>query len=183
MSLTNDWWRSSLQTSLSQGDIVANLVVANVVHPTTYLAFQTLKGGKRGWSESIGPSVEKQTNRCHVLATAGVQEGKLISHALVISHSCDLDKPDNHRVLVTPVLELEKLPETFRSAVLEQRSRAVLPLPNIPGLPLSCADLRLTTSVPRDVVNASTRVASMTDEATLRLQAQLQKFLINREAP
>jgi hypothetical protein len=54
-------------------------------------------------------------------------------------------------------------------------------LPNMPGLGDMVADFRIITNVPRATINNNKRVASMTEEAQLRVQAQLVKFYTRRD--
>ena len=64
--------------------------------------------------------------------------------------------------------------------MFEQREWAFLPLPDVPELGDYYADLRLIHPVDRRFLRDDSRLASMTDEATLRLQAQLVGFFTRK---
>ncbi|HVA76753.1 MAG TPA: hypothetical protein VNF27_02615 [Candidatus Binataceae bacterium] len=126
--------------------------------------------GKSGWEEVTGWSPGNNDVGYYLAA------GKMLP-CLVVSHSCDLEKPKNTaRVLIAPMRPLAAFSPEERELVL-QRSRAnLVPLSEIPGWEDGCADLRCISYVDRWFVDASERVVSMTEEATKIFQAQLVHF-------
>jgi hypothetical protein len=136
----------------------------------------SLRDNKPGWAESPTAVVRKTDQKKYILAHGEVR------HALVLSHDCDLDKPrGNQRVLVAPIATIAGLEPMLQRTILEQRHLALMPLPALSPLGDSYADLRLIAAIPREVVLDEKRVASLTDEARERLQAQILKFLFRRE--
>ena len=172
------WWRTELNPQgLSQGDVIQLLTSGSVAVPVRALRSRQLPKGKPGWEELTGWSPGNNGVGFY-LAT-----GKLLP-CLVVSHSCDLEKPkDTARVLIAPMRPLTAFIPEERELVL-QRSRAnLVPLSEIPGWEDSCADLRCISYVDRWLVDASERVASMTEEATKIFQAQLVLFFTRIQVP
>jgi hypothetical protein len=145
----------------------------NVTAPAKFLHLKTFRGGT-AWAEVDTPLLTRQ--RKHFLASGDVCPG------IVISHDYDLDKLDS-KVLLAPVASLQSLETATRATVREQRHLALLPLPLVPGLGDSYADLRLITPVPRELVLDSNRVVSMNPDGVDRLHAQLARFIMRRERP
>lgn len=168
--MTDAWWREAPNPKgLSQGDVVGVLPFAVSPAPPIGLRKETARGGRAVWAEVEPPKAQ---------ATDLLFKGQLVP-GLVVSHSCDLDKNERKaRVLVVPTRELAALETVNRQQVLEQRRRALMPLPAIPSLGDRYADLRLMTAVDRGLLPDETRVASMTDHGVRRLQAQLASFFL-----
>lgn len=168
------WWASSLNSKgLSQGDVIATVPICSPQHPITYLSRDTRSiKGRVFWPESEKLEPFK-TDRTGLL----ISRGPLIQ-ALVISHSCELDdKPDVGKVLVAPIAVLdERVPVERRGDILAQKRRAFMPLPGIPDFGDCYADLRCICFLDRKFIPDSHRQFSMTDDALLRLQAQLIAF-------
>lgn len=166
-----NWWRTELNPQgLSQGDVIQLLISGSAVVPVRALQNRPLRGGKPGWEELTRWS-PGNNDVGHYLAA-----GKMLP-CLVISHSCDLEKPkETARVHIAPIRPLTAFAPEERELVL-QRSRAnLVPLSDIPGWDDSCADLRCISYVDRRMVEASERVVSMTEEGTKIFQAQLVFF-------
>jgi len=122
------------------------------------------------------PVLRPSDQRKYFLANGDILPG------LVISHDCDLDKQRaNGKVLLAPIASIQTLEPAMRSTVLDQKHLALLPLPLVPGLGDSYADLRSITPVPRELVLDSERVVSMNPSGVDRLYAQLFKFTMRRE--
>ncbi|HMR73967.1 MAG TPA: hypothetical protein PKD61_02615 [Polyangiaceae bacterium] len=136
------------------------------------------RDGKQAWKEH--PEDAKDSNgMAHWLARGKVQ------HILVLSHSCELDKM--HRkalVLVAPIARLSSVssPED-RRRILEQKRRAFLPLPDLPGLGDCYADLRASHAIDRTTVDLLERMASLTDQGAQRLGAQVIGFFTRLNVP
>ena len=145
--------------------------------PTTFLKARSFKGDVPGWGISPEPCVDKD-GRTLVLASAGVRAG------IVVTHSCELDKddgkPSRRRVLIAPIARIDTVPEEHQVQILSQANKALLPLPGLPELGDCYADFRIIFPVLREKVDSSRRLASMTPEAELRLQAQLVAFFVRR---
>jgi hypothetical protein len=71
----------------------------------------------------------------------------------------------------------------MRSLLVEQKLRAMIYLPEIPGVPDGYADLRLITAIPTDLLATGNRICSMTEPARERLRAQLVAFFLRKELP
>jgi hypothetical protein len=95
----------------------------------------------------------------------------------VVSHSCELEKKDDSRVLVAMTGLLSDVQDPAkRAAILDQKRRAFMPLPEIPGSEDHYADLRTIAYVERKLIPDSSREFSMTDDAVIRLRAQLIEY-------
>ncbi len=111
----------------------------------------------------------------------GVGIGRMLP-ALVITHSCEIDKVGMNRVLVVPVSPLSNLREQERVAVLAQDRFAFFPMAQMPnGWADSYADLRSMTFVDIRNVKEAKRVASLSDVGIVRLWAQIIGFFSDRE--
>lgn len=166
------WWLDDLNPKgLSQGDIVAQILSGAADQPVKYLEKTPLeKGSKKSWLESSVFQPFKTDNRGFYIA-----RGRL-THAIVVSHSCELDKGQQH-VLLAPIAPLDSISdEKVRNNILSQARRAFLPLPEIPGLGTCYADFRMLNFVDRKGIPDTNRMTSMSDEGSLRLRAQLLAF-------
>lgn len=165
--MSADWWAPGIKATLSQGDVVLQIPLGISVVPAEFLQRSTFSGGVSGWTSKthrVGVSD-------HMLA-----KGKLID-AIVVSHSCDLDKErEKGRVLVAPILPISGLRDDVRRRVLAQETVNLLALPDLPTLGTSYANLRLIGVVDRELVDAASRVASLSDNGLVRLKAQLIYF-------
>ena len=108
--MASSWWRPDLNDKgLSQGDVIRDLPFAISVDPPTRLKKSAGKGGVESWNPTARSS--KGGSKQHYLF-----EGKE-APGLVVSHSCDLDKPvDRSRVLVAPVRPITALESEFKVA-------------------------------------------------------------------
>ncbi|SRR6266481_2100514 len=166
------WWLDDLNPKgLSQGDIVTQVLIGAADQPVKYLEKVPLeKGAKKSWSESINFQPIKIDNRGLYIA-----RGRL-THAIVVSHSCELDKSQPH-VLLAPIISLDSLSdEKARNNILSQKRRAFLALPEIPRLGTCYADFRTLSYAERKTISDINRMVSMSDEGTLRLRVQLLAF-------
>jgi hypothetical protein len=168
-----DWWAPALETALSQGDIVSDLYVTIGKSPPTHLKSRTGKGGAKIWNETGTPFQEN--GAYHTLAIWNDR------HAIVITHSCELDKPTNKRVHVAPVALLSSIDARIADNIRTQQTKGQLILPAIPGLGDCYADLRVIAPVQRDLIESAPRIASMTPAALDRLHDQLVAFFIRKE--
>src|SRR4051812_31845442 len=109
------WWAASLETHLSQGDLLADVVFISAVRPLTPLEKVAGKGGATTWTPS--PALRPGNDGRAMLLAAG-RHGL----AVVLSHSCELDKEkERGRVLVAvarPISEISS--DDARKAVLAQ---------------------------------------------------------------
>jgi len=173
------WWATGLHEKLSQGDVIAALPIFLSSTPVQPLRHATMKGGVSGWMAASSP-VRDRDGREHFLGVGR------ITPAVVLSHSCELDKEDRgkRRVTVAPIAPISSVGDpAVQEAILAQGVTASMPLPEIPSLGTCYADLRSMTTLDRRVVDAAERLASMTPEAERRLQAQLVAFLVRLDLP
>lgn len=169
------WWAGQLQDKLSQGDIVADLPIFQAMKPVKYLKKTTYKNNISGWVESVEAIVDGE-RKAHFLAIGKLAPG------IVISHSCELDKGKG-RVIVAPIAPISSVPEEQQHKILGQEHFALMPLPNIPEIGTSYADLRSISFLHRDIVDSSRRIASMSEMATERLIAQIVAFFARKKLP
>jgi hypothetical protein len=148
---------------LSQGDLVDDLVFANV-HPLTP-ARKTSVHGQSGWvAQHWNPDSD---GVCHVVARAKKSMG------LVLSHSCDIDKKQKKsRIFVAPVVPLATLAQAEQAKVMEQARIAAFPLAASLRGDLY-ADLRLAMAIDPRMVDDKNRLASMTETGREMLQARM----------
>lgn len=163
------WWAEQLQADLSQGDIVTDLPIFHATNPVKHLKKATYKNSVSGWIESDTPVREF------------LAEGKQ-SKAIVISHSCDLDKGKG-RIIVAPIALIASVPPEQQQMILEQRHFALMPLPDIPEIGTHFADFRSLSVLHREIVVSNRRIASMTESATVRLHAQIVAFFTRKKLP
>lgn len=173
----SSWWRGELNTDgLSQGDLVKPLPFATTVVPPERIKRKTARGGAQtlascGWSPVASTGKE-----------LFLFQGKG-GFALVISHSCDLDKRERRSpVLCAPVRAADALPDHVRQRVFAQERISLMPLPAIPGHGDHYADLRSISPMPRELLAEESRIASMSPHGLSRLLAQLVKFFTRIEA-
>ena len=163
-----DWWQPRLETELSQGDVVVETAFHATKFPFQFLRYETGKGGREQWVPSPTP-VERNT--------LFPFRGDLTNlPCIVLSHSCELDKRDSSRVAIAPMQKLSSLTTELQDLCMQQKALAWMPLPGTPTLGDMFGDLRCISYVSRDQVKTLTRVASMTDAARMRLQAQIVGF-------
>jgi hypothetical protein len=165
------WWLPDLQPALSQGDVLLDCVAgAAVVHPRQAVKRASLAGAADAWV--VDPAETPDQNDILTLLAKG-----RISAALVVSHSCELDKGERKaRVHVAEVRPMASLQPDARERIMSQSRISLMPLPDLPTLGDCYADLRTIGGIDRRAALAAPKVASMTDAAVARLQAQLVAF-------
>lgn len=166
------WWLDALNPEgLSQGDIVTQILSGSADHPLKYLMKEPLdKGSKKLWPETSTIQLYKTDGRGLYIA-----RGRMIE-AIVVSHSCELDKGNNTQVLLAPIAKIERVQVEHQKNILQQKRHAFMPLPDVPELGTCYADLRYLHFADRKNVPDKSRHASMTDEGVLRLRAQIVAF-------
>ncbi len=175
----SSWWAPALNPKgLSQGDLISGLLVGTVYGPAdgppvVFLGRNKThpKGKGVHWPQrdALDPFSSDSTGLY-------IARGKIV-RALVVSHSCELEKKDNARVLVAMTGLLSTVQDPAKqAAILEQRRRAFMPLPDVPGAGDHYADLRTIAYVERKQIPDSSREQSMTEEAVVRLRAQLIEY-------
>lgn len=174
------WWATKLEGSLSQGDVLKEVLIGLPARPLVFLR-RTSLGGKRVWEEH--PSFEPDNDGLGYF----LGRGRLVP-AIVVSHDCTMDNDGQRsRISVAPMAPLSALAQTdpkYREAALNQQQRSLLPLTNVPGLNGDFyADLRLITPLDRRVIDAARRVASMSPEGLERLQHQIADHFIRFDIP
>lgn len=171
------WWAATDPAELCQGDVFPDLPFGFSTSPLTHVRSRTLKGGLEGWENVEEPTRNKKDNKYYLVAEARVSLG------MIISHGCEIDKPFTDRLLAVPVNAMNTLEERLQTIVLEQKSPALLPLPEIPGYGDYYADLRLISALPKVVFDLEDRVCVMSTSAVERLHAQIVAFFLRRHLP
>lgn len=157
------FWLASIDERLSQGDVVAEVLMASAIHPSIGVKKETLSKGRIGWVETAE------------VTTSFVANGKT-AYSLVISHSCDLDKNEaKGRVLVAPI-NLKGVAGPSWPSIEKFERRSLFPLPDVLDLGDMYADLRVIRAVDRDALGG--RVASMSEAGLQMLHRHLHGFLI-----
>lgn len=181
--MSSEWWLNKLGDELDQGDVLVNVPFLAPRAPTTYIKPKTLKNNVPGWEETAKATLHPREQRSCVTAY------EVLSHGVMLSHGCEIDKPknegrstENQRLLVVAVRPIGSLPEDQRDDVRNQARLSMMMLPNVPGVGDAYADLRLICPLPRPVIDKCDRLASMTPAAKIRLHAQITAFLF-RTAP
>lgn len=172
---TDDWWLPNPREELSQGDVLGPLNFYAPLWPLKHLRYQDFRGKGSGWAES-DEAVTNKNGLVHVLGHVKSAPG------IIISHGCEIDKPNKGtRVQIAMIIELKTLREDIAANVRAQKSVRYMPLPNMPLFGDSAVEFRSITGFPADVVSATTKVASLSDDACIRLQAALWVFFTRRE--
>ena len=118
------WWLDNPNPQgLSQGDIIAKLLIGAANHPVKYLAKEPLvRGGKKCWTEVSEFQPFKTDNRGLYIA-----RGRL-TFAIVVSHSCELDKSNNNHVLLAPIASLDSISDVKgRESILASKTQSLSP--------------------------------------------------------
>jgi hypothetical protein len=173
------WWAPQLDGhELSQGDVFDKVVTAVQLAPPQFVTKAALKGGKQGW-RSLGSFKLGEDGLCWLISRGAPRL------SLVMSHGCEIDKTEKKkRIIVAPVGRIETISDpTARALVLGEKRFSLMPLPGLPGIGDCYADLRLIQPVPREALQARHRLASMTEDGRLRLQAQVERFFTRRDLP
>jgi hypothetical protein len=165
-----DWWAARLEDRLSQGDILQPCPVGGPAQPPKFLRRgSTRSGGVNIWEET--PTWTADPDGVGIYLGRG---RRLAS--IVLTHSCELDKPGTGRVLIAPISPVDVLAPQHREDILAQRKLAFLPLPDLPTLGTCYADLRCVLNIDRKLAESEKRTASMTEDGRRRLHAQLIGF-------
>jgi len=168
------WWTPQLKSELSQGDVLSPIPIGSPHLPVTYLSKGRVEKGSQVWLQSS----KWQPDGDGIGLFLG--KGRVI-HGLVVSHDCEIDKPSRSaRVLIAPISQLDKLEESARQPIIEQKRYSLMPLPGVPQLGDYYADLRCLMWLDRKIVDQNKRIASMSEEGVLRLQAQLIGFFTRK---
>ena len=167
----SEWWAASLHPVLSQGDVLVEVPFGTVTAPPKYLEPVPLKGNAPGgWKESLLWRPNKD-GMGHYL-----DRGRP-SAVMVLSWGCEIDKPSRtKRVQVGLLCSVAKLNSAEQDQVRRSTAHHSLLLPDVPEIGEHYLDLRCITYLPADVALGMKRVASMSDQALVRLHAQLVGF-------
>ena len=165
------WWAAQLNSKgLTQGDIIAPVPIGTARVPVTFLGRDVWPRREKNYWPQTPELSPFHTDQTGLFIARGP-----VTHSLVVSHSYELDdKPDVGRVLVAIIAPLDRVEDAeMRARILNQKRRAFMPLPGVPGMGDMYADLRCTTYVDRKLIPDSHRVVSMSDAAIVRLRSQL----------
>jgi hypothetical protein len=121
----------------------------------------------------IIPSEETGDNKL----TVSVREGR----AILLTHDCEYDKPNNPWVLVAEIRVLAEIPSGNHGHIRQYQTRNTFYLEKIgEALPESYVDFRRLTRLPKrllfSLAEEGKRIASLNDEARLALQRQVAIF-------
>jgi hypothetical protein len=164
------WWTDKVQENLSQGDVLEELPFLIPESPLKYLKHETLRGSREGWCASATP-VPLPDGRIQIAGLGRKLPG------IVLSHDCELDKSrETPRVIVAAVMPLNAVGRDQQEVILRQKHIAFMPLLDLPKLGTMMMNLRIIITLERKIVAAVPPVASMTEQAKKRLQAQLIQF-------
>lgn len=106
-----------------------------------------------------------------------------VAGAVVMSHSCDLDKVHSTRVLVAPLVPIESIHPDQQAGVMAGGNLALMPVPEIPGLGNHFADLRSMTALPIEIAKTCTKAASMSEAGVKNLHGRVTAFFTRLELP
>jgi hypothetical protein len=171
--VTDDrWFANALREEISQGDIYSGIPFSSPALPITHLKKETISGKRTAWLPSKPPETRSESSQNFALYAYRLGFG------IIISHNCAIDKPHSQgRILMAAVRDVSVLDSRTQQSLQEQRTRALLLLPGLKGVGDCYADLRTITPIPRDIVEQSPRVASLSDAAVLRLATHLVTYL------
>jgi hypothetical protein len=108
---------------------------------------------------------------------------------LVIDHGCELDKPDEPRVVhLAQVKPLDGVHEDDRESIVTYHQKRMFFLPESDALPEDhahdhYADFRFITTLTRDVVDELPKIASMNEDGRKLLHFQLYRFFARKRLP
>ena len=166
--IEEEWWLASIPAEINQGDIFADIPFLETAVPPELLKRTSMRGGEPGWMH--GKNTPTMNIKSHWLTS-----GQLL-HGMLLNHECDLDKPTNRRCIFVSVLPLANYQADQQELIITQRSIPLLFLPEVPSLGNMVADFRITTNVPRAIINGAQRKASPTELARMRILSQFIKF-------
>ena len=171
------WWTAKPREDLSQGDILEHIPIVLAPMPLQYVKPQQFKGGITGWVKSDVPFKDKGGRV--TLFSAG-----FVSLAIIISHDCDLDDQGSSKsVLVARVELIDAAPPEHRPVIISQENLPRMFLPEVPAIGNCFANLRSIATVERAAVNGAKRIASMSDDARIQMQARLVAVFTRRCMP
>lgn len=101
--------------------------------------------------------------------------------AIILTHDCEYDKPNNHYCLVARIRSLDHVPTGSQGNIRNHRTRRAFYLPANSGvIAESYVDLRDIDRVAKatieDLVRNGCRLASLSEDGRLALQQQLAMF-------
>ena len=162
------WWAPVIRPELSQGDVLADVALAIVENPRTFLEKSTGKGGREVWLSSAQPR-KTRDDRYYFLALGKVCD------VIVVSHDCEIDK--QKRILLAPIAPLTKIGDAAAAERVRQLNVfSKIPLLDLPPRRDHYADLRNITSVDANACHSAKRLASMTDFGVDQLDKRLIAF-------
>jgi hypothetical protein len=170
------WWLPDLRPTLSQGDVLSEAVVVDTTRHEELLT-RIRERQREFWVAT--PSFEPDQQ-----GFASARARCRMVQLLVISHNCELDKarPDRRSaVLIAPIRPLSLVPPDVQDAIRAQRRFSSIPVLGLPGSEDSFADLRLIAPMDRATVDATKRVASMSDAAVENLRLRIVHFFARKE--
>jgi len=106
---------------------------------------------------------------------------------IVLSHDCEIDKPNNSIVLVARTREIGEIDSANQGNVRSGRVVNTMHLPAVDSMPESFVDFRFIHRVLKAElergISENRRVASISDDAQAALQAFLHRFFSRAPTP
>lgn len=104
----------------------------------------------------------------------------LFAMGITLSHDCEIENDDGHR-LVAVVRPITDLQPQHRRSILEFRHYAAFPLPEqqewSPSLALSFIDFRRITSMTPSVLKSSQKIATLSDQVRMAMAQHFRAYL------
>lgn len=169
-SQASEYWSDTPEDELSQGDVLEEVLFGVAEYPPCELRKQTVKKHGDVWVPYSKPCGDRYFN--------WLGRGRL-AMALVISHSCDLDKREGkNRVIVAPVARASSIEPRHWENIRAYGRRALFPLPSVPSIGDAYSDLRQLTTVDRAFLEKARKLCSMSEDGLKLLQRHLVGFLV-----
>lgn len=168
----------SLDPELSQGDILVDVPHLSIRPPITVLRSSTGRGGAKLYQPYEHGSAAPPPGGFRLTQQGeDVVSSCQMAWGIVLTHSCEIDKPDTKLVSVLLVRSLRPLPEATQATIREGRNYSTffLPASSDGQFNESFIDFRRVTCIDRAYIGPETRLFSLSDEA---VRAFLAKFFL-----
>jgi hypothetical protein len=136
----------------------------------------------RSVSQTDPPQIEEGIDLLKLAACTHLVNKNKTSRALIINHDCDIAKQTTSRWVVCPVVDLSDLPADDRGNAKKNRIAHLCFLPRHgAALPDSVAVLNRQTTITKELLCASTRIATLGAQGRLAFYAQFMRWLTRWE--
>lgn len=181
---------------LCQGNILANVPHAMLKPPLTLLRKQAIKGGGEGFravhypidqaADDAGPLLPPRDGSNFASGQPEqVASVATLASGIVLSHGCEIDKPDAKFRSVALVRAIpESLPESDKDTIRTNRNFSYFYLPAYaPTFSESYVDLRRISCLDASFIDLRLRIISLSDDSVRQLIAQLFLFVTRADIP